>query len=105
VFNALTKELALTILEIQLNDLRKRLSEKHWDIEVTDAAKQFMVERGFDEQFGARPLQRVIQRYLEERLADVVIENRIEGPAVFLADVSADGTTIEVRQKEPVAAS
>jgi hypothetical protein len=47
----------------------------------------------------------VIQRYLEERLADVVIENRIEGPAVFLADVSADGTTIEVRLKEPVAAS
>jgi ATP-dependent Clp protease ATP-binding subunit ClpC len=105
VFNALTKELALTILEIQLNDLRKRLSEKHWDIEVTDAAKQFMVEKGFDEQFGARPLQRVIQRYLEERLADVVIENRIEGSAVFLADVSADGTTIEVRLKEPVAAS
>jgi ATP-dependent Clp protease ATP-binding subunit ClpC len=105
VFNPLTKDLALTILEIQLNDLRKRLAEKHWELEVTQEAKQFMVEKGFDEQFGARPLQRVIQRYLEERLADLVIEHRIEGPAHFVADVSADGTTIEVKLKEPVAAS
>ncbi len=105
VFNPLTKDLALTILDIQLNDLRKRLAEKHWELEVTQEAKQFMVEKGFDEQFGARPLQRVIQRYLEEPLADLVIEHRIEGPAHFVADVSADGTTIEVKLKEPVAAS
>jgi ATP-dependent Clp protease ATP-binding subunit ClpC len=105
VFNPLTKDLALTILEIQLDELRKRLAEKHWEIEVTQEAKQFMVEKGYDEQFGARPLQRVIQRYLEERLADLVIEHRIEGTAHFVADVSADGTTIEVKLKEPVAAS
>jgi ATP-dependent Clp protease ATP-binding subunit ClpC len=105
VFNPLTKDLALTILEIQLDELRKRLAEKHWEIEVTQEAKQFMVEKGYDEQFGARPLQRVIQRYLEERLADLVIEHRIEGSAHFVADVSADGTTIEVKLKEPVAAS
>jgi ATP-dependent Clp protease ATP-binding subunit ClpC len=105
VFNPLTKDLALTILEIQLDELRKRLAEKHWEIEVTREAKQFMVEKGYDEQFGARPLQRVIQRYLEERLADLVIEHRIEGSAHFVADVSADGTTIEVKLKEPVAAS
>jgi ATP-dependent Clp protease ATP-binding subunit ClpC len=105
VFNPLTKDLALTILEIQLDELRKRLAEKHWEIEVTPEAKQFMVEKGYDEQFGARPLQRVIQRYLEERLADLVIEHRIEGSAHFVADVSADGTTIEVKLKEPVAAS
>ncbi len=105
VFNPLTKDLALRILEIQLDDLRKRLAEKHWEIEVTQAAKQFMVEKGYDEQFGARPLQRVIQRYLEEPLADLVIEHRIEGPAHFVADVSADRTTIEVKLKEPVPAS
>jgi ATP-dependent Clp protease ATP-binding subunit ClpC len=105
VFNPLTKDLALTILEIQLDELRKRLAEKHWEIEVTQEAKQFMVEKGYDEQFGARPLQRVIQRYLEERLADLVIEHRIEGTAHFVADMSADGTTIEVKLKEPVAAS
>jgi ATP-dependent Clp protease ATP-binding subunit ClpC len=105
VFNPLTKDLALTILEIQLDELRKRLAEKHWEIEVTQEAKQFMVEKGYDEQFGARPLQRVIQRYLEERLADLVIEHRIEGTAHFVADVSADGTTIELKLKEPVAAS
>jgi ATP-dependent Clp protease ATP-binding subunit ClpC len=105
VFNPLTKDLALTILEIQLDELRKRLAEKHWEIEVTQEAKQFMVEKGYDEQFGARPLQRVIQRYLEERLADLVIEHRIEGTAHFVADLSADGTTIEVKLKEPVAAS
>jgi ATP-dependent Clp protease ATP-binding subunit ClpC len=105
VFNPLTKDLALTILDIQLNDLRKRLAEKHWELEVTQEAKQFMVEKGYDEQFGARPLQRVIQRYLEDRLADLVIEHRIEGPAHFVADVSADGRTIEVKLKEPVPAS
>ncbi len=105
VFNSLSKDLALTILEIQLEDLRKRLAEKHWEIEVTEAAKRFMVDKGYDEQFGARPLQRVIQRYLEERLADLVIEHRIEGAASFLADISADGTTIEVKLREQVAAS
>ncbi len=105
VFNPLTKELALTILDIQLEDLRKRLAEKHWEIEVTEAARQFMVDKGFDEQFGARPLQRVIQRYVEERLADLVIAQRIEGPASFLADISPDGSTIEVKLREHVAAS
>ncbi len=102
VFNPLTRDLALTILEIQLKDLHKRLSERGWALEVTAGAKNFMVEKGFDEQFGARPLQRVIQRYLEDRVADIVIAHRIEGEAAFVADVSADGTTVEIRLAEPV---
>ncbi len=104
VFNPLTKAQASQILELQLADVQKRLAERQWTLEVTEAAKQFLIDRGFDEQFGARPLQRIIQRYIEERIADVVIESQVNGPATFVADLSDDKTTIEIRLASSVGA-
>lgn len=100
IFNPLTKEHARKILEIQLRDLAKQVQENHWELEVTEAAKDFLVERGFDEQFGARPLQRAIQRFLADKLADAVILHQVQGPARFIADLSEDKTTIEVKLVE-----
>lgn len=96
IFNPLTREHARQILDLQLADLNKQLVENNWTLEVTEAAKSFLVERGFDEQFGARPLQRAIQRFLADKLADAVILHQVQGPAHFRADLSADGTTLEV---------
>lgn len=104
VFNPLTKEHAAQILELQLADVQKRLAERHWKLEVSEAAKQFLIDRGFDEQFGARPLQRIIQRFIEERIADVVIESQVEGPATFIADLSEDKSTLEIRLAASVGA-
>ncbi|MCX7764438.1 MAG: ATP-dependent Clp protease ATP-binding subunit [Bacteroidia bacterium] len=100
VFNPLTKEHARRILEIQLRDLSQQIRENQWTLEVTEAAKDFLVERGFDEQFGARPLQRAIQRFLADKLADAVIAHGVQGPAHFVADLSDDKTTIEVKLAE-----
>lgn len=100
IFNPLTKEHARKILEIQLRDLAKQVQENHWELEVTEAAKDFLVERGFDEQFGARPLQRAIQRFLADKLADAVILHQVQGSARFIADLSEDKTTIEVKLVE-----
>lgn len=96
VFNPLTREHARKILELQLVDLSKQLAENKWTLEVTEAAKEFLIDKGFDEQFGARPLQRAIQRFLADKLADAVILHQVQGPAAFRADLSADKTTIEV---------
>lgn len=96
VFNPLTKEHARQILEIQLQQLTRQIAENGWSVEVSEAAKEFLLERGFDEQFGARPLQRAIQRFLADKIADAVIEHQVQGQAHFRADVSEDGSTIEV---------
>lgn len=65
VFRPLTKEQIRQIVEIQLSYLRARLAEKRIALELTEAAKDFLAERGYDPVFGARPLKRVIQRELE----------------------------------------
>ncbi len=96
VFNPLTKDHARQILELQLQQLAQQIAENGWSIEVTEAAKEFLVSRGFDEQFGARPLQRAIQRFLADKIADAVIEHQVQGAAQFRADVSEDGSTLEV---------
>ncbi|MCX8112552.1 MAG: ATP-dependent Clp protease ATP-binding subunit [Bacteroidia bacterium] len=100
IFNPLTREHARQILEIQLKDLMKQISENQWTLDITEAAKAFLVDRGFDEQFGARPLQRAIQRFLADKLADAVILYGVQGPAHFIADLSEDKTTIEVKLAE-----
>ncbi|MCS6896046.1 MAG: ATP-dependent Clp protease ATP-binding subunit [Bacteroidia bacterium] len=100
IFNPLTKEDARQILEIQLRELARQIQENQWEIQVTEAAKEFLVDRGFDEQFGARPLQRAIQRFLADKLADAVIAHGVQGPARFIADISEDKTTIEVKLSE-----
>ncbi len=96
IFNPLTREHARQIVELQLAELNKQLSENGWKLEVSDAAKEFLVDRGFDEQFGARPLQRAIQRFLADKLADAVIAHQVQGPAHFRADLSEDKTTIDI---------
>ncbi|MEN3041075.1 MAG: ATP-dependent Clp protease ATP-binding subunit [Bacteroidia bacterium] len=100
IFNPLTKDDARQILEIQLRELAKQIQENQWELHVTEAAKDFLLERGFDEQFGARPLQRAIQRFLADKLADAVIAYGIQGAARFIADLSEDKTTIEVKLSE-----
>ncbi|MEN2992089.1 MAG: ATP-dependent Clp protease ATP-binding subunit [Bacteroidia bacterium] len=102
IFNPLTREHARQILELQLAELARQLSENGWELEVSDKAKEYLIDRGFDEQFGARPLQRAIQRFLADKIADAVIFHRVEGPARFRADLSPDGTAIEIELVQPI---
>jgi ATP-dependent Clp protease ATP-binding subunit ClpC len=78
VFHGLTKEHLYKIVEIELKELKERLKGQDIEIELDDGAKELLIEKGFDPVFGARPLKRTIQRFLEDSLAEEIISKRFE---------------------------
>ena len=87
VFHPLSKEDVRNIVDLMLQKVTQRLSEQAVTLEVTDGAKDFLVEKGFDPQFGARPLRRAIQKYLEDPLAQEILAKKIKPQAKITADV------------------
>ena len=73
VFNDLEQEQITQIIELQLKGVFGRIREKGFEIQLTDAAKLFIAEKGFDKQYGARPLKRALQRYLEDPVAEEIL--------------------------------
>ncbi|NLI17114.1 MAG: ATP-dependent Clp protease ATP-binding subunit [candidate division Zixibacteria bacterium] len=86
IFHSLTKEDILKIIGILLKDVDKRLKDKNMIINLTESARQFLADKGFDPNFGARPLKRAIQRYLEDPLAEELLK----------ADAATGNCTVEV---------
>lgn len=85
IFNALGKEEIMQIIDIQINNLNNRLADKEISVELTQSAKEFLSQVGFDPHFGARPLKRAIQRYIENPLAQEIIAGKIkEGEKVVV---------------------
>jgi len=78
VFNPLTRENLIQIVELEIHAVQDRLREQGIQIELDDSAKEFLVEKGFDPIYGARPLRRIIQRFLEDPLAEEVIAHRVK---------------------------
>ncbi|MFP4016842.1 MAG: ATP-dependent Clp protease ATP-binding subunit [Bacillota bacterium] len=88
VFHALNREHIKQIVNLMLDDLRKRLKENGIDISVSDTAKMVLAEDGFDSQFGARPLRRSIQRLLENPISEKILEGSIEENSEIKVDES-----------------
>jgi ATP-dependent Clp protease ATP-binding subunit ClpC len=85
VFKSLTKEDLERIVELEIHEVEKRLHEQDIKLELTADVKDFLIERGFDKVFGARPLKRTIQRFLEDPLAEEIIAGKIKkGSAIKL---------------------
>lgn len=83
IFNTLTEEHIGQIIDIIMKDVLKRLNNLGFTLELTNEAKKFIAEKGYDQQFGARPLHRAIQKYLEDPLAEEILNHRIkEGDTV-----------------------
>lgn len=78
VFHALSRDQIKAIVDLMLDSLREQLKEKDIVLEVSDEAKEFLVKEGYDPTFGARPLRRAIQRYIENPLADEILKGRFE---------------------------
>jgi ATP-dependent Clp protease ATP-binding subunit ClpC len=74
VFRSLTKEDLEHIVELEIKDVEARLKEQNIKIELTKEAKDFLIEKGFDKHFGARPLKRTIQRFLEDPMSEDIIK-------------------------------
>ncbi|MGC9347964.1 MAG: ATP-dependent chaperone ClpB [Anaerolineae bacterium] len=107
LFSSLTREDLKAIVEIQVRRLRRLLHEQQLDIELSEQAKRFLADEGYDPVFGARPLKRAIQRELQDPLSMAVLEGRFGSGDTVFVDLAQDGdhlTFSKVPQAEAVAA-
>jgi ATP-dependent Clp protease ATP-binding subunit ClpC len=102
VFNALEKEDINAIIEIELSKLFLRVKELGYTLSLSDKAKAYVAEKGFDKQFGARPLKRAIQKYVEDVLAEEIITSKIgAGDEIFMDfEEGSEELTIKVQKAE-----
>ncbi|HEX6479759.1 MAG TPA: ATP-dependent chaperone ClpB [Ktedonobacteraceae bacterium] len=99
VFHQISREQMKAIVDIQINRLRPRLEERHITLRLNDAAKNLLAEMGYDPQFGARPLRRVIQHEIENRVARGILEGTIHEGDTVEFDVQ-DGKLVMAAVKE-----
>ncbi|MGB5981241.1 MAG: ATP-dependent Clp protease ATP-binding subunit [Nonlabens sp.] len=85
VFNALEREDIHKIIDIELAKLFERIKEIGYELTLTDDAKDFIADKGFDKQYGARPLKRAIQKYIEDTLAEEIVNSQLqEGDSIYM---------------------
>lgn len=94
VFHSLTKENIAKILDLALKEVDDKLAEKELTLQLTPAAKEFLIERGFDAKYGARPLLRTLQRELEDPLAENILVSRYAPGTVIRADLDASSNKL-----------
>jgi len=87
VFKALTRENLQTIVEYELAKVFKRLTEHGLKLELTDQAKEFLIDKGYNPEFGARPLRRAIEHYIEDPLSESVLAGKFKGKNLIKIDV------------------
>ncbi len=95
VFHALNKDHIKQIVDLMLDDVRHRLDEKEIEIDVTEKAKEKLVDEGFDSEFGARPLRRAIQRLVENPLSEKILEKSVNDGDQIKVDKKEDELTFE----------
>jgi len=100
VFNSLGKEEIFKIIDIELASLFGRVSSLGYKIELTDGAKEFIADKGYDSQFGARPLKRAIQKYLEDPIAEEILKGELADAETMLVDYDKDANEIKVTAKK-----
>jgi ATP-dependent Clp protease ATP-binding subunit ClpC len=101
VFHKLSKEEITTIVDLMMKRLREQMAEHEAAIELTESAKELLVEKGYDPAMGARPLRRAIQRYIEDPLADFVLGRSIKPGSTILVDRAAEADDVDIRLVEP----
>jgi ATP-dependent Clp protease ATP-binding subunit ClpC len=97
VFHPLSKDQIAQIVHIMLQEVKDRLGEEELAIRLTDPAIDFLVEKGYDEKFGARPLRRAIQRFLEDPLSEKILTSEFSAGEEIEVDVTEDGDALKFR--------
>ncbi len=100
VFRALDKDDITQIVDILLGHVDERLAEHNVRMEVTQAAKEYLAEKGYDPEYGARPLRRVIQNEIEDALSDGILSGRFRAGNTVLVDVADGQLTFSVKEGE-----
>src|SRR3954462_15255005 len=97
VFHPLNREHITQIVSILLKDVRKRLAEDELTIRLTDSATELLVKHGYDEAYGARPLKRSIQKYIEDPLSDKILLGEFSRGDEIEVDAAADGSKLDFK--------
>ena len=102
VFHPLTRDHMLEIVDLMLTEVSANLIEKGINLEVTQAAKEWLSEKGYDPTFGARPLRRVIQDNLEDKLSDAILGSTVNPGDTAIIDVSEDEIVVKTDSPVPI---
>ena len=94
MFDQLSRESIYKIIDLELKGLYKRVSELGYDIELTEPAKEFIANKGYDVQFGARPLKRAIQKYIEDEMAELILRTEVKEGETIRVDFDSEKQTI-----------
>jgi ATP-dependent Clp protease ATP-binding subunit ClpC len=105
VFNSLQREHIHKIIDITLGKLFARILSLGYNVELTEKAKDFLAEKGYDQQFGARPLNRAIQKYLEDPVAEEILKGEVTEGGTILADYEGTGESLTIKVKKAKASS
>ncbi len=100
IFNSLEREHIHQIIDISLGKLYKRIEQLGYKLELTDAAKDFLSDKGYDPQYGARPLNRAIQKYLEDPVAEQLLHEDSQEGQVILADHDGKANELSISIKD-----
>jgi len=104
VFHQLTEEQLRSIVELMVKDLQGRLADRKLNIELTEEAKSWLVKEGYDPVYGARPLRRAIERYVENPLSAKILQGEFSEGDTVMVDLGDDGLTFTVKKRAKAAA-
>ena len=105
IFESLSKEHIVHILDIRMKRMLERIEDLGYSIQITAKAKEFLAEKGFDADFGARPLQRALQKYLEEPLAEKVLQGSLKEGDKLKIDHKANTDVLDIKSVKSKAAT
>ena len=100
IFNPLTRKQVEAIFDIEIAGLKSRLGEQNFDLKVTPSAKNILIEKGWDPKFGGRPLRRTIQKELESKLSERILEGSWQAGTVFTAEGKNGKIKLKAKEKE-----
>ncbi|MGJ8638492.1 MAG: ATP-dependent Clp protease ATP-binding subunit [Opitutaceae bacterium] len=102
IFKPLAREDMKAIVELELRNVSKRLKERDFIFDFSEGAKAFLIEKGYDEKYGARPLRRAIERHLEDNLAEAILGGDIKPGELIKVGIDEGGTELKFEQDHPV---
>lgn len=101
LFKSLSRASIHLIIDLELKSLYNRIEELGYTIQMTDEAKDFIVDKGYDEKFGARPLKRAIQKYVEDPLAEQIINATIKEGDTIVLSLNEDKDGLDTSVEKP----
>ncbi len=102
VFRQLTKDHMAMIVELEVQKVAARLKNRGYDLQLTEAAKKLIVEKGWDEEYGARPLRRAVEKYLEDELAEEILRGKLVPSQPVIVNAADDKLVFLQKKDEPV---